>query len=474
MIVTNKASSVFAAIEKIAATPGKLEKEQLIKIAGNSSPLFMKVVKAAYDPFTTYGMRKLPERTAGIAPGTNTLDEEWGWQILADLASRKLSGTAAWDAVQKAVNFMDDASGQLLCRIIRKDLRAGFTDGTINRVFPKTIAEFPYMRCSLPPKSNMGDWDWSVGIIVQEKADGMFANVNVDSAGGVNITSRQGTPIPLDYLTVLERACSSTLKHGTQSHGELTVYKDGKLLPREEGNGVMNSICSGGALPEGHTLRFDAWDQIPLSAVQPKGKYTVPYKTRLAGLIAQVKEAQKHMVTPGGGILNHCGVHVIPTRICRAREDAMAYYRELLKQGKEGTISKHPDAIWKDGTSKDQVKFKLEVVVDLEIVGVLPGTPGTKTEGRAGSLECRSRDGMLSVAVAIKNEDMRNKVDAANDDWMGKIMPVVANSIMEPSEEGGFHSLFLPRFAEATPRNDKTEADSLDDVRNQFKAAVNA
>ena len=76
MIVTNKASSVFAAIERIAATPGKLEKEQLIKIAGNSSPLFMKVVKAAYDPFTTYGMRKLPERTAGIAPGANTLDEE--------------------------------------------------------------------------------------------------------------------------------------------------------------------------------------------------------------------------------------------------------------------------------------------------------------------------------------------------------------------------------------------------------------
>lgn len=467
MIVTNKASSVFAAIEKIAATPGKLEKEQLIKVAGNSSPLFMRVVKAAYDPFTTYGMRKVPTKTAGLATGANTLDDEHFWGILNDLASRKLSGTAAWDAVQIAVDFLDDASAELFIRIIRKDLRAGFSEGTINRVFPKTLAEFPYMRCSLPPKSNMGEWDWSAGIIVQEKADGMFANVNVDSVGGVNITSRQGTPIPLDYLTELERACSGTLKHGTQTHGELTVYKDGKLLPREEGNGIMNSICSGGALPEGHTLRFDAWDQIPLSAVQPKGKYTVPYKVRLAGLIAQVRASGEKERTDSG-------VFVIPTRICRAREDAMAYYRELLKRGKEGTISKHPDAIWKDGTSKDQVKFKLEVVVDLEVVNVLPGTPGTKTEGRAGSLECRSRDGMLSVAVAIKNEDMRNKVDAANDDWMGKIMPVVANSIMEPSEEGGFHSLFLPRFAEATPRNDKTEADSLDDVRNQFKAAVNA
>ena len=88
MIVTNKASSVFAAIERIAATPGKLEKEQLIKIAGNSSPLFMKVVKAAYDPFTTYGMRNVPTKTKCLAPGTNSLDEEHFWSILNDLASR--------------------------------------------------------------------------------------------------------------------------------------------------------------------------------------------------------------------------------------------------------------------------------------------------------------------------------------------------------------------------------------------------
>lgn len=467
MIVINKASSVFAAIEKIAATPGKLEKEQLIKIAGNSSPLFMKVVKAAYDPFVTYGMRNVPAKTKDLAPGANTLDEDHFWGILNDLASRKLSGTAAWDAVQTAVNFLDEPSAELFIRIIRRDLRAGFTDGTINRVFPKTIAEFPYMRCSLPPKSNMADWDWSVGIIVQEKADGMFANVNVDSVGGVNITSRQGTPIPLDHLAELERACSGTLKPGTQTHGELTVYKDGKLLPREEGNGVMNSICSGGELPAGHAVRFDAWDQIPLSAVQPKGKYEVPYKTRLVGLIAQVKALGEKARTDSG-------VFVIPTRICRTRDDAMAYYRELLKQRKEGTISKHPDAIWKDGTSKDQVKFKLEVVVDLEVVGVLPGTPGTKTEGRAGSLECRTSDGLLTVAVTVKNEAMRAQIDAANDAWIGKIMPVVSNSVMAPGEEGGFHSLFLPRFAEATPRTDKSQADSLEDVHNQFKAAVNA
>jgi DNA ligase-1 len=474
MIVTNKASSVFAAIEKIAATPGKLEKEQLIKIAGTTSPLFMRVVKAAYDPFITYGMRKVPTKVPGMAPGGNTLDDAWPWEVLDELASRKLSGTAAWEEVQKVVNFLDDGSAELFIRIIRRDLRAGFTDGTINRVFPKTIAEFPYMRCSLPPKSNMPDWDWSLGIISQEKADGMFANVNVDSVGSVNITSRQGTPIPLDHIPDLAAACERTLAAGTQTHGEITVYKDGKILPREEGNGIMNSICSGGELPAGHTLRFDAWDQIPMLAVQPKGKYEVPYKARLAALISQVKAAAQELVTPGGAPITHAGVFVIPTRVVRSKAEAMAHYRELLKLGKEGTICKHPMAIWKDGTSKDQVKLKLEVDVDLEVIEVMPGTPGTKTEGRPGALRCQSSDGLLVVNVTIKNEKMRDDVEAANDAFIGKIFPVRANSIMEADEPDGLSSLFLPRFVEATPRTDKREADSLQQVRDQFLAAVNA
>jgi len=72
LIVTNKAASVFFALEKLGATPGKIEKDALVRLAGTSSPMFMRVIKAAYDPFTTYGIRKLPDRTPGAAPGSNT------------------------------------------------------------------------------------------------------------------------------------------------------------------------------------------------------------------------------------------------------------------------------------------------------------------------------------------------------------------------------------------------------------------
>jgi hypothetical protein len=49
-------------------------------------------------------------------------------------------------------------------------------------------------------------------------------------------------------------------------------------------------------------------------------------------------------------------------------------------------------------------------------------------------------------------------------------MSVDSNMIMAPSREGKKWSLFLPRFAEF--RKDKSEADSLAKIREQFEAAV--
>ena len=466
MITVNKAASIYDAIERIAATPSKIEKEAMVKAVG-SLPLFMKVARAAYDPFVTYGIKPPSTKTPGIAPGGNTLDEEMPWKVLGQLAERTLTGNKARDVVQRVIDLLDDPSSELFRRILRKDLRAGFTGGTINRVFPKTLAEYPYMRCSLPDKSDMAKWDWSVGIISQEKADGMFCNVNKDFAGSIWLTTRQGSPIPLDNLLPLELAIQIIIKPDTQTHGELTVYRDRLVLPREVGNGMLNSVIQGGTLDEGCTVRFDAWDQIPLSAVVPKGKYDVRYRTRLTELIKQVAAATASEPNLAASL------KVIPTRIVKSKAEAYEHYRELLKRGREGTIDKHPDTPWKDGTSKGQVKLKLEADVDLEVVNIIPGTIGTKNEGRPGSLECRTSCGGLSVNVTIKNEEMREAVEADPDAWPGNIMTVRSNSVMAPTAVGGLHSLFLGRFIEIVPR-EKEVADTLEQVFDQFRNAVEA
>lgn len=468
MLILNTPASILALIDKIAATSSKLEKESLIR-EGGSHAMFMKVVRAAYDPFINYGIRIIPERAAGAAPGANSLSEDTWWTMLSDLAARRLTGDNARNAVQRAVNFLDEPSRELFIRIIRKDLRAGFSEGTINRVFPKTFAEFPYMRCTLPEKSNMASWDWSVGIISQEKADGMFTNVNVDDKGNVWLTSRQGSPIPLDNLGLYD-AIQDTLTWGTQSHGELTVYKDGLVLPREIGNGMLNSVLNGGTLDEGCTARLDLWDQIPLAEVKPKGKYATAYKERLSGLLLQLRRIEQDLPQHKGLLA------LVPTRVVKSKAQAYEHYRELLKLGKEGTVVKHPNMDWKDssGGNKDQVKLKLEADMELRIVEVLPGTVGTKNEGRAGSVLCETECGALRVNVTIKNEKMRDAVDADWAAWQSKIMTVRANSIMTPSESNEFHSLFLPRFVEDVARFDKSVADDLETVKQIFRNAVEA
>jgi len=459
-------SEVFDAIEEIAGVSGKKDKEALIAKHGQDIN-FMNVIEAALDPFTTYGIQNVPVRTSDAVGGL-CMDGISGFGLLRQLASRELSGNAARDAVLEALNQLDAKSAELLTRIIKKDLRAGFGASTVNKVFKGTIATFPYMRCSLPKDTDLSKWNWGRGVISQEKADGMFVNINCERGGVVALTSRQGTPIPLDELSPLVEAIRFSIPVNTQTHGELLVRSpDGKECAREIGNGMLNSVAQGGKLEEGYVVICKIWDCIPLEEVKPKARYKKPYIERLMTLLRRIPTAAANSAALPR-------LSVIDTRVVHSLEEAYAHYRELLVKGKEGTVIKQKTAIWGDYTSKEQVKLKLEAVVDLICVGVNPGRQGTKNEGRAGALAMRSSCGLLEVDVTIKNEAMRDAVDADPEDYIGKIYPIVSNSVMKPSKDGKTHSLFLPRMAEAGYRTDKDDADSLEQIIKQFDSAIAA
>lgn len=449
------AFEVHALIEKIAASPGKLDKQELVA-QGMHSDLFKRVVIAAYDSFKTYGIAKLPA-TGGV--GKHTLDEETPWTVLLKLANRTLTGTDARDEVEKWLRILTPESSELFRRIVLRDLRAGFTSGTVNKVAPKTFAEFPYMRCSLPAKSNIAKWDWSKGQISQIKADGMFTNVDVHYCGDVELRTRQGNPIDGPAFDALRQDIARTLKHGTQTHGEMLVYHNGSAMPREEGNGVLSHLISGGTLEPLDEVRLQVWDQISMPSVQ-HGRDDAPYHVRLVALISQTR--------------GKSAVNMVETKVVKSFTEAKAHFKAALSAGLEGTVAKQRDAVWKDGTSKDQVKFKIHAVVDLVVTDIVPGRADTKNEGRPGSLSCETSDGLLQVDVTVKNEAMRDDVESHAHLWRGGIIKVVFNSIMLADEEDEPHSLFLPRMEEACVRADKFEADSFAQVQAIYQAALEA
>lgn len=438
---------VFGLIESIANTPGKNDKIAMLK-ACESSDTLKKALQMAYDPTISYGIRRVPSRSALRDEGELFNDQTWN--ILCQMRDRTLTGSAMLAAVAFELDRLSLFSADLFKRIMLKDMRAGFSEETCNKVWPGLLPDFPYMRCSLPAKAKFADWQIETeGAVSQEKQDGMFLNVDHEASGAVFIYSRQGSMFPMEKFEELSAAISNTFDADTQTHGECLVLRDGVVLAREIGNGVLNSVLKGGDFAENERPIFVAWDQIPLEAVKPKGKCMTPYKTRLTGVIKQLRASPTKLLT------------LTDTRFVKSLREAYQHCAEILARGGEGTIIKRVTAIWKDGTSAEQIKLKLEFEVDLEVVGIVPGKANGKNAGRAGSLTCLTKCRNLLVDVAIKGEAMRDAVDANPEAFIGKIMPVVANLILKPSESNPGHSLFLPRFSQTTPRPDKTIADSL-------------
>ena len=452
--------NIYIEIESIARMPGKNDK--LVAVKKNAASVeFIKVCEYTYDPFRTFGILKMPEKSKGSLLSGGVFDEGT-WAILDSLSARRLTGNAARDAVGLEVDRLSVSSSELLKRILRKSLNAGFSEGTITKAIPKLLRSFPYQRCALPKDTDLGMWPWNdKGVFVQEKADGLFANVDHEVGGLVRITSRQGNEFPIEKFESLAADIRLGTAEGYQHHGEIVVFRDGVLCDRADGNGVLNCVTSGGDFAANERPVYMIWDAIPLTAVVSKGKYEVPYRTRFAGIVKRLGESSSHP-----------SVTVIPTIIAKSMEVALARYRKMLAEGKEGVILKHPDAVWRDGTNPFQIKFKAEVDVDLEITGIVPGRAGTKNEGRAGSFTCNTSCGELQVDVTVKNEAMRDMIDADPISWIGKIIVVRANELLFPSESNDKYSLFLPRMAETSYRIDKSEADSLQRVKDQFETAV--
>lgn len=447
MNVTMNTDEVFGLIEEIGNTPGKNDKIAMLKKCATSDTL-KRALQMAYDPTISYGIRAVPGRSS--LKDTGELFNEQTWMMLAQMRDRTLTGSAMLAAIAFELDRLSLFSAELFKRIMLKDMRAGFSEETCNKVWPGLLPDFPYMRCSLPAKAKFADWNIEGdGAISQEKQDGMFLNVDNELNGAVFIYSRQGSMFPMEKFEDLATAIRNTLVAETQSHGECLVQRDGKVLAREIGNGVLNSVLKGGDFAPNEKPVFVMWDQIPLTSVKSKGKYEVGYKKRLVGIIAQLRANPTPLVT------------LTETKIVKSLREAYQHCAEVLARGGEGTIIKRATAIWKDGTSTEQIKLKLEFEVDLEVQGVVSGKLNGKNAGRAGSLACESKCGRLQVDVAIKGEAMRDAVDANPTDWIGKIMPVVANLILKPGDSNPLHSLFLPRFSQSTYRLDKTIPDTL-------------
>lgn len=454
-------NQLYAHVEKIASTSGKNEKVAIISEAAGDAE-FKKMIELVLNPFITFNIAKRFDEPAGAG-----WFDESTWMMLDDLSSRRLTGNNAKDAIAGELRRLEPDSQELLWRIIKKDLRAGFGESTVSKVWKGLIPTFPYQRCSLPKHVKLKEWNWAGGIISQEKADGMFTNINKEN-GIATMTTRQGNPLPVEKFQHIAEFVEGNFADNTQTHGEILVKVNGVVQPRQIGNGIVDRIVDGGDWLPGEEPIVKVWDQIPLSSVVKKGKCKTQYVIRLKNLLSSL-------------IGNDTApVSLIETRIVHSLKEAYQHYIELLRLGKEGTIVKTKEAEWKDSTSKEQVKLKLEVNVELRVKGYNAGNG--KNANTFGSLICESEDGLLRVNVSGFTDAKRKEIHENAAAWMDEVITVCSNGILEISPSNPLCSLFLPRYIDpegkesgadfVEVRRDKSKANTLQEIRDEFASAI--
>ncbi len=439
--------NIYNVLEKIRATASKKEKEAILK--ANDSPELREYLYSVYNPQINYYIKKIPEPVVNgrdVLPYNLVVRE-----LLASLASRELSGNAATTTVASTLGRLDKEDRELLTCVLDRDIKAGLNISTMNKAFGKDfIFEAPYQRCEVESSEKWETWDWNKHHYVQRKADGMFVNV-IKTHAGIDFMTRAGNLFPKGIFNTLSWHLNDTLPLDYVTHGELVVYEEGKALPRTTSNGMLNAALQGTAVDSEYTVKLLVWDCIPV-ADWKAGAYAVDYKSRLQRLNRNMHSC-----------LN---VSLIETRIVHSFDEAKAIATEWMKGGEEGAILKNSEGGWKDHTSPNQIKIKAELEVDLEIIGRTMGKG--KNKNLFGSLTCISSCGRLKVDVGGYTDELRQHIsDNFFEQYMGKIITVKANQLLEPSKSNTLHSLFLPRFIEV--RADRTEADSLERIIDVFR-----
>jgi len=438
--------TIYEIIQELNADNGVNYKMDVLK-KHKSNELLKRVLKMTYDKVAfSYGvsLKSLNEITI-IHETKEMFTLEQALDVLeSELASREVTGNAAIQRLSEIVTGLPSDDADVFLKIINRDLRINMGRSNINKVFVGLIIKPVYMRCGTYNEKTSKKFDVN-GAFVQLKADGTYREFNVQQGVGVTCVSRQGEEY--DYPEINEILLKTNV-NGV-FFGELTVYRDGKLLDRATGNGILKKD----EFPDDCAVAFDCWDVVGLkeyAGAKFKVKGKVPYWKRW--LIVQ-KILSSYECDP---ILQ--AVRSIESIEVDNMTDALKFTARVMNDGLEGSIIKERNAIFRDGTSLQQLKLKLEIDVDVRVTGFLEGTPGTVRENTFGSMIFETDDGQIKGRTSGFSNVQLEDFNSRRESLVGKIMTVKCNDITK-GRSNNHHALSHPRFIEF--RDDKSETDTL-------------
>jgi ATP-dependent DNA ligase len=447
-------------LEEIALQSGTNEKMKTLKKYKENN-LLKNVIYIALSKRVKFYIRQIPQYECS----EKSMDLTWAIEKLKDISNREVTGNDAIDYLKWILSSVSSDDAYVIERIIEKDLKIGMGQTNINKIIPKLIEKTPYMGASSFEEKLARDILKDGLAYSQIKMDGRYCNAIIEE-GNVYLESRSGeeTYIPMSNLVFALRS----FPKNCVLNGELTI--DG--IDRNESNGIINSVISiSKKLKDGsdaekdkkhilarhnisyeealRQIKYTVWDMVQIEEYLD-GKSKFDYTSRLMALRGYLDKMDT---------LN--SIRIIESKKVKTYAEAIAHFQEALARGEEGTILKSTMGQWKDGKPKWQVKMKLEIDLDMKIIGFNYGTRGTKNENLISSINVESSCGLVKTRpTGITEADMKY-ITKNHKELLGSVISMKCSGLSHDNE--GNYSTLHPVFK--VLRDDKYEANSLEEIK---------
>ena len=434
-------------IRKLNESDSRLHKEDVIKQALEAATLgsinaqmFLGLTKATYNPFVTFGVRKVPD-TVGVVDAENPWSEFN--DLLLKLSKRQLTGNAALEAIgEMAYRFNSDEWNTFCAPVIRRDLRAGISDKTINKICKKTEYEIPIFGCQLATNSE-GRPEMKGIKRLEPKLDGVRVLMVVihSDDGSLTVTSYSRNGKVFENFTHIEDQIRDNflkLIRKTKIAQQLSigVVFDGEVI----GNSFQELMRQARRKEnvQAEDSVFNIFDIVPLQDFR-RGHWNAQLSKRVEAL-----ESMRSVIDtmPNVELLPHI---MVDLDTAAGRDQLDRYAKDQVNAGFEGIMIKDTNAPYECKRSTFWMKWKPTITVDLEVIGVEEGTGRNK--GRLGALVCAGMDDGKEIAVNVGS----GFSDGDRDDYwnnrnlvIGRTAEILCDVITQ--NQDGTYSLRFPRF----------------------------
>lgn len=452
--------------DEIASESSSNEKMNILS-KYKDNKLLEKVLYLANSKRVNFYIKKIPEYIEDV----NHIDNFLSHKVLHDLSllnERIVTGQAAIDHLQSILSSLNNDDAYIIERIIDKNCKIGMGTSNINKIFPNLIEKTGYMGAK-PFTEELARALFDKGRPVRSdiKMDGRYQNGFVKN-GDVQLVTRQGELTPVGDATFLKEL--SELPDGVYN-GELTIDSEPS---RVIANGIIASIVDIEGKREKRTevetnkkisnftkkhgeyqsfinrIVYTVWDRIDIDEYfnsTSKIKSTVKYDDRRKLLVEIINNSYSK------------NIRIVESKLVYSYAEAVEHFQQALNRGLEGTILKDIYGVWKDGKDKWQIKMKLEISVDLRIIGFNYGSG--KNYNVISSLTCVSKCGILKTKPTGIDENTMKLIEENQESLLNTIVEVKSCGISNNSK--GEYSMLHPVFMLLRP--DKDVADTFEEIK---------